>query len=329
MGRLNKTMGMRVLLRSGVAQAWRETSRTLRVILVASPLLGVVLFALSAWGDRVGFWSNKPFLTNMMSALIGATFAVPFALVVLQRLSFNQAAQFERLTVRRLAARAGEELVEAAVSAIGGAVEGDPRRRSYDELAQLTERVLTEVGDLTELVDKADELTGLTHVGDECVIAKERADELIELVDAAADAWLTMFGDAPSLVSRILQIRSRWRFLTGTVRARILESGFPWVDVSTIEDCARSLDELEGLLPSAWLPDVALRTKNELAHYRRDRWELLSYSRGRDDEEVILPYDFIAEMSRRYQACSTFILRLSKFVERSEKIAIQLANVHH
>jgi hypothetical protein len=327
-GLLNKTTGGRVFRRSGVAQAWRETSRTLRVTLVASPLLGFILFVLSAWGDRAGFWSNKPFLTNMMSALIGATFAVPFALVVLQRLSFNQAAQFERLAVRRLAARAGEELVEAAVSAVGGAVEGDSQRGSYDELAQLTERVLTEIVDLTESVDKADELTGLTHVGDECAIEKERVDELIEIVDAAADSWLTMFGDVPSLVSRILQIRSRWQFLTGTVRARILESGFPWVDVSTIEDCARSLDELEQILPSAWLPEAALWTKNELAYYRRDRWEFWSYSRKRDDE-VILPYELITEMSRRYQACSTFILWFSKFIERSEKIAIQLANVRH
>lgn len=329
MGLLNITTAVHSFRRSGVAQAWRETSRKLRVTLVASPLLGVVVFTLSAWGDRVGFWSNKPFLTNMISALIGATFAVPFALVVLQRLSFNQTAQFERLAVRRLAARAGEELVEAGVSAIGEAVEGDSRRSSYDELAQLTGRVLGQFVDLAESIDEADELTGLTRLSDECVIARERADDLIEVVDAAADAWLTMFGNAPSLVSRILQIRSRWQFLTGTVRARIPESGFPWVDVSIIEDCSRSLDELERLLPSAWLPEAALRTKNELAHYRRDRSEVLSYSHARKDEEVIVPYALIAEMSRRYQACATFILQLSKFVEKSEKIATQLANVHH
>jgi hypothetical protein len=73
---------------------------------------------------------------------------------------------------------------------------------------------------------------------------------------------------------------------------------------------------------------TALWTKNELAYYRRDRWEFWSYSRKRDDE-VILPYELITEMSRRYQACSTFILWFSKFIERSEKIAIQLANVRH
>ncbi len=65
-------------------------------------------------GGQAGFWSSKPFLTNVFSSLTAALFGVPLALVVLQRLGMTQAEAVNARAARRLAATVVEDLAAAA-----------------------------------------------------------------------------------------------------------------------------------------------------------------------------------------------------------------------
>ncbi|MFI0227802.1 hypothetical protein [Streptomyces lydicus] len=51
----------------------------------------MVLLGLGWWGDRTGFWADKSFVTNVFSSVTAATFGVPLALVVPNRVAMVQA----------------------------------------------------------------------------------------------------------------------------------------------------------------------------------------------------------------------------------------------
>jgi hypothetical protein len=76
---------------SSIKKIWHETGSSLKKAWIFLWGIGLTLLALGAWGDSAGFWSAKPFLTNTFSALCGAAFGIPLALVVLQRVAASEA----------------------------------------------------------------------------------------------------------------------------------------------------------------------------------------------------------------------------------------------
>ncbi|MCX4725986.1 hypothetical protein [Streptomyces sp. NBC_01306] len=86
---------------------WRETPSVTRRLCVVMPATGGLLIAVGLAGDAKGWWEGYSFLTNLVSSLTGLMFAVPFALVVLSRLSETHA----ELAERRAAIRFGERTV--------------------------------------------------------------------------------------------------------------------------------------------------------------------------------------------------------------------------
>ncbi|NMO90605.1 hypothetical protein [Actinomycetospora sp. TBRC 11914] len=64
--------------------------------------------------DLRGFWSDKPFLTNVVSNLSGALIGIPVGIIVLQRIVAQQAHVSEQLRVRRRL-RAALEEIEALI----------------------------------------------------------------------------------------------------------------------------------------------------------------------------------------------------------------------
>jgi hypothetical protein len=93
---------------------WRETPDGLRVLWLALWSAGVVLLGLGWWGDQAGFWSSKPFITNVFSSLTAVLFGVPLALIVLQRLGLAQAEAVEARAAQRLATTVVKDLASAA-----------------------------------------------------------------------------------------------------------------------------------------------------------------------------------------------------------------------
>jgi hypothetical protein len=82
---------------------WRETPGGSRVLWLLLWGMGTALLGAGSWGDQIGFWSSKPFVTNVFSSLTAAMFGVPLALIVLQRVGLAQAETVE--------ARAAQEAI--------------------------------------------------------------------------------------------------------------------------------------------------------------------------------------------------------------------------
>lgn len=90
---------------------------------------GALLVGVGIFGDYYQWWSSKPFLTNLVSALTGAFFGIPFVLLVLQRITDHQAEQLEKKHVQRLAERASRQFM-SSVKRITGPTSGydDPEK---------------------------------------------------------------------------------------------------------------------------------------------------------------------------------------------------------
>lgn len=68
-------------------------------------MVGMALLGLGWWRDHAGFWADKAFLTIVFSSVTTASFGVPLALVILNRVAMVQAEAVEACAWRRLAMR--------------------------------------------------------------------------------------------------------------------------------------------------------------------------------------------------------------------------------
>ncbi|MEU0551232.1 hypothetical protein [Micromonospora sp. NPDC005979] len=110
--------------------SWRAASPTVRLLALVSWAVGVVVLAAGWLGDREGFWSDRPFLTNVASSLATAALGLPIALVVIQQLvageeSYRQEwLASEELIEAVREAREYAEALTATAPAAGPAVQG-------------------------------------------------------------------------------------------------------------------------------------------------------------------------------------------------------------
>jgi hypothetical protein len=73
-----------------------HTVRYIAAICVTLLVAGVGFVILGLLGDERGWWSDRPFLTNLLTAIAGACFGIPLAIAVLQSLSRLQGHLYER-----------------------------------------------------------------------------------------------------------------------------------------------------------------------------------------------------------------------------------------
>jgi len=109
---------LRTRLWGKLRAAWNETSSTLRTAWIVLWTVGIMLLIFGAWGDSMGFWANKPYLTNTFSALTSAAFGIPLALVVLQRVAASEADAAEARAARRMAGRVSADLAATVVALV-------------------------------------------------------------------------------------------------------------------------------------------------------------------------------------------------------------------
>jgi hypothetical protein len=194
--------------------AWQETPGGLRTFCLALWCIGFLLLGLGWWGDASGFWSSKPFLTNVFSSLTAVAFGVPFAVIVLGRVGVAQAEQVEARAAQRLAARVSEDFMSATQHLLRG-----PRIS------------LREAG--TGLM--AAEATAQEAIRRwESVHDDDSVWDLRELITSGAlDEALEHFRQAVipgrSAIALVADVSIQWSFLNGAVRSRLLESGGSWI----------------------------------------------------------------------------------------------------
>ncbi|MEV0902723.1 hypothetical protein [Actinoplanes sp. NPDC049802] len=78
-----------------LASAWREASPAIRRSSRILIMVGVTISAGGIAGDFYGYWSDKPFLTNLVSGTAGACFGISIALIVVRFLQDEQAKRYQ------------------------------------------------------------------------------------------------------------------------------------------------------------------------------------------------------------------------------------------
>jgi hypothetical protein len=180
----------------------------MRTLVVVAPLAGLVLLTLGLLADQLGWWSTRPFLTNLVSGLTAACFGVPFALLVLSSLTTRQTQELQR--------RGAETLFAGALS-------------SFETLS---ERITAGPGH--DRLDVAlDELTrtALRHLD---AVAQADADraELLDLNDAlsALRTFLTENLSYPlDMREHWTALCAQWRFLDDHVKPTLLAQELDWL----------------------------------------------------------------------------------------------------
>jgi hypothetical protein len=245
---------------------WRETPDALRVLWLVLWGVGVVLLGLGWWGDQAGFWSSKPFITNVFSSLVAALFGVPLALIVLQRLGVTQAEAVEARAAQRLATTVVEDLASAA-----------PRLRP---------------GPLTDLHDAEVQLLKVERAAQEAIRQWDSTqdDESLRalralVTDGTLDKALADFRSAirpgRQAVPVVAEVSAHWSFLNTTVRSRLLETGGRWL----APPLAAQIDDMVKLVTAdpymdGWLRDLDMsirrfHTASDLSTALRHLWTQL------------------------------------------------------
>jgi hypothetical protein len=223
----------------------------------------VGLVSVGWWGDQVGFWSSKPFITNVFSSLTAALFGVPLALIVLQRLGLAQAEAVEARAAQRLATTVVEDLASAA-----------PRLHP---------------GPLSDLRNAEAELLTVERAAQEAIRQwdstqdEESLRALRELVaDGTLDKALADFRSAirpgRQAVPAVAEVSAHWSFLNITVRSRLLETGGTWL----APPLAAQIDKIVKLVTAdpyldGWLRDLDMavrrfHTTSDLSTALRHLW---------------------------------------------------------
>jgi hypothetical protein len=209
-----------------LGQAWQDTTRVVRVAFFVMWIIGAALLTVGLIGDCHGFWVNKPFATNVITAFTGALFGIPIALLVLQQITSQQEAQAEARAARRLAARVSGNLYASALKWIVG------------EPACLTEikAALLDIQEMTRRLNAIDWTT----------------DEIGKALRHASRLWHENLAPAEQYTQVCAEVVMDCRYLDGDVRSRLLETDGPWIDALTRQNLQKACGELMPNLGGWW-----------------------------------------------------------------------------
>ena len=178
------------------------------------------------FGDSQGFWGNKPFATNVLTALTGALFGIPLALLVFQQISNQQDAQREARAARRLASRVSAELHTSVRKLIT-----EPAVLGAIEMA------------ISNLITMDDPSISGTDIGwNKIRVALSALDKECNDVVAPAKQYAEAVADA----------HMRLAYLNNEVSSRMLETDNNWLDAVTSRELSTCIVNL-GAVPGIWL----------------------------------------------------------------------------
>jgi hypothetical protein len=224
---------------------WADAAEGIREMFVAMWISGVLLIIVGIYGDYHNWWSDRQFLANMVSALTGSLFGIPFVLLVIQRITAYQTEQLEKRQVRRLATRAGQQFSSSVNLILSTSVEA----------GYALDRVKSSLA-------KAEEASIAALEGDG--IRAKALDTLLEVtapVIALWDLWRRTFGPPDQMRKHWSEAQAAWQFLQAHVQARLIEAGEPWL-------IAAPADAIEALFAKS-LPDKLLQLEVSISYFLR------------------------------------------------------------
>ncbi|MEU6998772.1 hypothetical protein [Nonomuraea sp. NPDC046570] len=205
----------------------------MRRVIVALWIAGGILFGLGTVGDVAGVWTGIPFLTNMITALTGFCFAVPFAVLVLQELARQQASQAARRAT----------LADARLLVLRLAVQGEKLQNISTPYLGAGELSLREP--VREHIDRALNLAAparrqdLEHQGIE-----ELASRLAGLCSLVVETWEDNFGRWHDVLEAVRELNTVCLQLDRDVRGRLILQGINWPIADQLQRVQRASDDL-------------------------------------------------------------------------------------
>jgi hypothetical protein len=240
-------------------------------LIVLSVLTGGLLTYLGVGKLSYPWWDNESFLVNMASALVGALFGIPFAIIILYRVAASQASRSEWKLTRRLVVQTVDDLLEIVGPILVGDDSGDVISKSLSMLDEALRSTNSLLEHLAPVYPDTGEFPpdGLDYDFREA--AKTASDALFR-AQGWVDELATMACGSPR-VSKLLE--NRWQFFDTYVRARISEAGRAWVsndvyldidivvrygaDLSAVRDIAQySILEQVGRMIEDWRTSAVL-----------------------------------------------------------------------
>jgi hypothetical protein len=208
-----------------LAESLSELGPTLRVLCLTLPALGVVLTVIGIGGDVAGWWDDYPYLTNFLSGLTGACFGVPFAIIILRRLTDQMEDRATERSAMKLVQRSGRDLLDAAEPLL------TTDQHAYVAGCLQLHAFIGDVGDSLAVAAEA----GPKQL-------REHASRLVATMDRGCrelDALLPSSAvDADAYWARLVDC---WRFCNDHVKARALATNIEWLDPSTHAELQFSL----------------------------------------------------------------------------------------
>jgi hypothetical protein len=210
---------------------WNETGSTLRKAWILLWAVGAALLALGAWGDRDGFWTDKPYLTNTFSALTSAAFGVPIALVVLQRIAASETDAAEARAARRMARRVSADLASAVTALVRGEI-----------LALEAAKV--------HLRDQCDSLVPNGDYWRPATAPRLYYEEFVDAIDSAIKRVELLF--SPEIKPCLAEVSTQWSILTTESRSRLLGTGNKWLTGLQVEELEKLVVTVTGPTLEDW-----------------------------------------------------------------------------
>lgn len=245
---------------------WNETGSALKKAWIFLWVCGVILLTLGEWGDSVGFWADKPYLTGMFSALSSAAFGVPVALLVVQRLAASEADAAEARAARRMAARVSADLASAVTALVKDGVPAIQEVQVY-------------------LRDQRDSLVPNGDYWRPVTASRMYYQPFIEAIDSAMGKTGELFGE--EIRPRVAEVSAQWSILTNESRSRLLSTGNKWLTGLQSEE----IDALVRTVTGPGLEDWQRRGLELRDWYHREDRQPESISRHYGELDTLREFD--------------------------------------
>jgi hypothetical protein len=251
-----------------IRTAWSETGSTLKKAWIVLWAVGLVLLTFGVWGDSAGFWTSKPFLTNTFSALTGAAFGIPLALVVLQRVAASEADSAEARAAHRMAATVSANIALAAGALVEGGVAKLREAKVYLENQR----------DAIPSIDSYFRHPGLRDLRIEPQLYVDTIDRISTYVDQ-------LF--SPKVMQLLAEVSAQWSILNTESRSRLLETGGKWLTGLEVRELNRLVMGLTGPTLETWLQQES-RLMNR---FRFVSPHVSDYDKTRSIIDVVRPFE--------------------------------------
>ncbi|MCH0567213.1 hypothetical protein [Streptomyces sp. MUM 2J] len=221
---------------------WKVAPGYIRGLCIGSLCMGALLLAFLLTTER---WSCLSWLhgsaygSNLLSAVVGVLFGIPFTVFFLDVLSKDQVERSEKRAVLSTAGRAAADYHRTVWSFLPSA--GPSADAAVANVVAKAEHFYTEAVTRTLSIREPPRRTHVSPSGD----VWERA------AAAAAEFWDTVHAETSLRTSRqaaewARKVEAEWRFLESSLRVRLIAAGCVWLDPDTAQAISRDLDILTG-----------------------------------------------------------------------------------